>query len=75
MSDFGTFRFLRDDVTISGTQVLKGSVRWAAPELFTPTFHPSRNYFHTKESDVWAFGVVVFVRRIVTLSNIQLKPL
>lgn len=61
LADFGTSRLLKNSVTIAGTQTFKGSVRWTAPELFTPTDEPLEHLFHTKASDVWAFGMVIYV--------------
>lgn len=38
---------------------LGGSIRWMARELLTPSiFFTAR---HTKETDMWAFGVVICV--------------
>jgi serine/threonine protein kinase len=64
LSDFGVSRLLVNSVTISGTTSLKGAVRWMAPELIAPADTPSEHEFHTKATDVWAFGMVVYVRII-----------
>ena len=66
ISDFGTSRLLVNDRTVAGTKKMKGNVRWMAIELLTEqASKPGSNYashnFHTKESDVWAFGMVLYV--------------
>jgi serine/threonine protein kinase len=33
-----------------------------APELMTPVDIPQKHEYHTKATDVWAFGMVVYVR-------------
>jgi serine/threonine protein kinase len=69
LSDFGVSRLLNNSVTIAGTTSLKGAARWMtpeliAPELMAPADIPPKHEFHTKASDVWAFGMVVYVRII-----------
>jgi serine/threonine protein kinase len=49
-------------MTMTGTMELKGNVRYMAPELFKPQAADMKHKFHTKESDVWAFGMVIYVR-------------
>ena len=65
LSDFGTSQLLKNNITIAGTQSLKGSVQWMAPELFEPTDEPLKHLFHMKALDVWSFGMVIFVHFIV----------
>ncbi|EJC99172.1 kinase-like protein, partial [Fomitiporia mediterranea MF3/22] len=59
--DFGISRMLSSTVTFAGATSggIKGSMRWMAYELldFSSDGH------HTKESDVWAFGMTVYVSR------------
>lgn len=59
--DFGISRMLNSSLSITGssTGALRGSARWMAPELFDIMVG---NACHTKETDVWAFGMTVFVR-------------
>ena len=61
LSDFGVSRLIVESVTVAGTTSLKGNTRWMAVELID-TRDPLQNHqFHTKETDVWAFGMVVYV--------------
>jgi serine/threonine protein kinase len=75
LTDFGVSRLLLNTATMTGTSNLKGSIRWMAPELVHVEIDdgddgdskPSgntenRHEFHTKATDVWAFGMVVYVR-------------
>jgi serine/threonine protein kinase len=71
LSDFGVSRLLINSVTIAGTTSLKGAARWMAPELMAPELMspadtPPTHEFHTKATDVWAFGMVVYVRINIT---------
>ncbi len=43
------------------TASTKGTVRWMAIELF-PTISGDPPSNHDEKSDVWAFGMVVYVR-------------
>jgi serine/threonine protein kinase len=65
ISDFGTSRLLVNNRTLARMKKMKGNVRWMAIELLEeqpfPAKHTPRN-FHTKGSDVWAFGMVIYVR-------------
>jgi serine/threonine protein kinase len=70
LSDFGTSRLLKNNITIAGTATFKGSVRWTAPELFKPSDEPLDHLFHIKASDVWAFGMVIYVRRTLMKTNV-----
>ena len=48
--------------TVVGTTSLKGVMRWMAPELVMLGEGKSSGHpFHTKATDVWAFGLVVYV--------------
>ena len=65
LSDFGVSRLLVNSKTVIGTTALRGVMRWMAPELIEPeeeieTVHAC----HTKATDVWAFGMVVYVSAI-----------
>lgn len=61
LSDFGVSRIIVESVTITGTASLKGNLRYMAPELLKePPMNPNHK-LHTKESDVWAFGMVLYV--------------
>jgi serine/threonine protein kinase len=61
LSDFGVSRIVVEGVTITETTSLKGSLRYMAPELLEESPTNSKQQLHTKESDVWAFGMVVYV--------------
>jgi serine/threonine protein kinase len=66
LSDFGISRLVIESETVLGTSNLKGNYRWMAFELFAaqPSSNapPLRHQFHTRESDIWALGMVVYVR-------------
>jgi serine/threonine protein kinase len=69
ISDFGTSRLLVNNRTVAGTKKMKGNVRWMAIELMkeqpvppTDNSDNAPHNFHTKESDIWAFGMVIYVR-------------
>lgn len=66
LCDFGLTRFvatsLQPDSSLSTFQTdsaaaMNGSIRWMAPEIFDMN-HGNK---HTRESDVWAFGMTVYV--------------
>lgn len=65
LSDFGVSRLLVNSKTVIGTTALKGVMRWMAPELIEPDEEvETRHACHTKATDVWAFGMVIYVRAI-----------
>jgi serine/threonine protein kinase len=72
LSDFGISRLLINSVEIAGTTTLKGTARWMAPELIAPEDIDSKHEFHTKATDVWAFGMTVYVCIICLLILFQL---
>ena len=64
LSDFGISRIVENSITVTGTSSLNGNARWMSIELFDPSIleDSSRNHeLHTKRSDVWAYGMVVYV--------------
>jgi serine/threonine protein kinase len=61
LSDFGVSRIVIECDTVTGTTTLKGTTRYMAPELLSPQAAELEGQFHTKESDVWAYGMVVSV--------------
>ena len=62
LCDFGISRVLVEAGTVAGTTSLKGSLHWMAVELVNPSsFAPEEGKSHTKKSDIWAFGMVVYV--------------
>jgi serine/threonine protein kinase len=67
LSDFGISRIVIESNTVTGTTSLRGNVRYMAPELLGLQVAESKHQFHTKESDVWAFGMVVHVSETFTL--------
>lgn len=53
--------------TANTTTSVKGSARWMAVELLDPTANETVDIGnHTKQSDVWAYGMVIYVRIILT---------
>ena len=70
LCDFGISRVVDESMTVTGTKSLKGNVRWMAIELIAPMDVDSGGHqFHTKESDVWAFGMVLYVRKCLPVSQ------
>ncbi|KAL5522769.1 hypothetical protein ACEPAG_8787 [Sanghuangporus baumii] len=69
--DFGISRILSHSLSNGGTSSasLKGSARWMAPELFNVEI----DTHHTKETDMWAFGMTVYeiLTQAVPYSNIR----
>ena len=60
LADFGISRF----VSVNGKPAeasYEGSIRWMARELIKALMSGSGRPVHTKESDIWAFGMVVYV--------------
>ena len=58
--DFGVSHLISSKTGAeTATNANKGSLRWQARELLMETVA-----HHTKESDIWAFGMVVYVRLI-----------
>ena len=64
IADFGISRLLLNSVTLAGTSNLQGNVCWMAPELLDVSLmdESATHQLHTRESDVWAFGMVISVR-------------
>ena len=52
-----------DNTTVIGPTRSMGSSRWMATELIHSAWHNVNggHEFHTKASDVWAYGMVVYV--------------
>lgn len=52
-------------MTVTGPSTLKGNARWMAVELIsdgmTASSETNHHQLHTKETDVWAYGMVVYV--------------
>lgn len=48
----------------SGSACAAGSARWMAKELLMVDWDDVNYGKHTKATDVWAFGMVVYVRLI-----------
>ena len=64
LSDFGISRIVEESVTVSGTSSLRGNIRWMSIELLDPRIlneSNTKHEFHTKQSDVWAYGMVLYV--------------
>ena len=64
ITDFGISRIVVNSMTIAGPTSVKGNARWMAPELLgiCSVESTSVHEAHTKATDVWAFGMVVYVR-------------
>ena len=66
LTDFGISRIVQEGLTITRTSTLKGNVRWMAIELVNPSAFAEatqKHEFQTFASDVWAYGMVVFVSK------------
>jgi serine/threonine protein kinase len=61
LADFGISRLMTENGSIADTTYLEGSVRWMSIELVDALLRGSYHLTHTKESDMWAFGMVLFV--------------
>lgn len=63
LTDFGLSHLITSTSTCeAATDASKGSSRWQAPELIIPRDDAdSSEGIHTKESDVWAFGMTGLV--------------
>ena len=64
LTDFGTAQLLINARVVAGARSSNGSVRWSAPELLALTDEAHTHDLYTKASDIWAFGMVIYVRRI-----------
>lgn len=67
--DFGISHLLQSTATMeTATTSTKGSIRWMAIELFNGSGQgadetdESDSTVHTTQSDVWAFGMTIYVR-------------
>lgn len=60
LADFGISRLMTSSSSTSSTTGAKGSARWMAFELLSPRMNGASGK-HTRESDVWAYGMVVYV--------------
>ena len=64
LTDFGISRIVENSVTVTGTSSLGGNARWMSIELFDTSIleDSDRNHeLHTKRSDIWAYGMVLYV--------------
>lgn len=65
LCDFGISRMIAITQTMGGggagveSTNLRGSARWMSPELLLPPDDESP--LHTKNSDIWAFGMTAYV--------------
>lgn len=67
LAGFGISRLSIDDVTLTGTSTFKGNLRWLAIELINNhgTSGSQARSYHTQKSDIWAYGMVVYVRNLL----------
>ena len=66
LCDFGISRIVEDNFTVAGTSSLRGNTRWMSIELLDPRNlqDPARDHeFHTKQSDIWAYGMILYVSK------------
>ena len=64
LADFGLSRALDysdPDMKTSSYDRLKGSPHWMAYELAIIVEEPNAQFIRTKASDMWAFGMVLYV--------------
>ena len=61
LSDYGVLCLLVDNAALTEECSLLGSRRWMAPEQIQSISPPTRLSF-TKATDIWAFGMVIYVR-------------
>ena len=75
LTDFGLSRMLHNDgmmVSITTTMTrFAGSVPWMAPELLDPAKMDPDHKFHTMATDIWAFGMVIYMRCIAMDVNMR----
>jgi len=76
LADFGISRIMHlttESATTNTSTGVMGTTRWMAIELFrlnpdetgeTETGE-TETRMHTKQTDVWAFGMVIYVRRMI----------
>ena len=62
LADFGLLTIASDsaDPTVSNSFVEGGTTQWMSPELFDPDQFGSKDNRPTKESDCYAFGMVIY---------------
>lgn len=64
LADFGLMSIILDpettDITNSTEGGAKGTYRWMSPELFYPNDFGISKFQLTKESDCYAFGMVIY---------------
>ena len=74
--DFGISRMVKGGVTVTGTDTFKFSIHYLAIEPVIPSDSAgtvAANRLHTIRSDIWAMGMVFYVRNCVDLSKITTK--
>ena len=59
LADFG-FLTIVSDTTISSSFAIGGTIRWMSPELFYPDKSGLKGARPTKQSDCYAFGMVIY---------------
>ena len=67
--DFGMSRLIvasQSSLWQTTADSLKGSIRWLAIEFLKPG---KLQYRHTKETDIWAFGMTIYVSKHIIASR------
>lgn len=59
MADFGLTRIIAE-FTSSGAGDPKGTVAWMSPEMMWPEKFKAKDARPTKESDVYALGILIY---------------
>ena len=61
--DFGVSHMIISTTTVeTATDAQRGSLRWQARELLVNETHTDDTPHHTKQSDIWAFGMTCLVK-------------
>jgi serine/threonine protein kinase len=62
LADFGLMTIISDSLSVYNTTTaqIRGTIRWMAPELLSPEDFGFDNCSPSRQSDVYAFGMVVY---------------
>ena len=70
LADFGVSRMLIASGTLDHTTNIRGTARWMAVELLLPTEEGDALALQTTRTDVWAFGMTIYVRCFAVSSSV-----